>query len=62
MIYIKFFYYQTTPWAILCDNQGRPFVSIKDAKDYVRAKYAEFPIGLAEYDQMLLNNAQWDNL
>ena len=41
---------------------GNTFTDINEAKKFVRANKPDFYIGLATQDQMLMNNAQWDNI
>lgn len=50
-------------WSLLLDEFGNPFENINDAKKFVRDNMRESPfkVGLATFEQMRMNNAQWDN-
>jgi hypothetical protein len=39
-----------------------PITDIVKAKEFIRKIDCGYYVQLAEYDQMLLNNAQWDNV
>ena len=47
-------------WQILTNLEGEVFTDINEAIVFVRERGLK-NIGLAEFDQMQLNNAQWDN-
>lgn len=39
-----------------------PITEMYKAKEFIRKINPPFYVGLATYEQMLLNNAQWDNM
>ena len=47
---------------ILEDWNGDTFDSLDLAKDFVRTHFSKISVGLATFEQALMNNAQWDNL
>jgi len=50
-------------WEILTDFDGNPFTSIDEAKEFVRLTIGKFKkVGLANFNQMKMSNAQWNNL
>jgi hypothetical protein len=50
-----------TEWEILSLN-GRPVTDMAIAKEIVRAAMKDKNVGLATFEQMKMNNSQWDNL
>lgn len=48
-------------WFIVADHNGNAFTNIKEAQKFARTNYPDVYWGLAEYGQMILNNAQIDN-
>lgn len=49
-------------WEILKDFDDEPFTNIEEAKTFVRATIGKFKnVGLADFNQMLMSNSQWDN-
>ncbi len=49
-------------WEMLTFKNGVAVTDIDRAKKEVRKNMKEINVGLATFDQMSLNNAQWDNL
>ena len=65
---VEEFVFFTTPrmgwqkkWDVLMFND-EPVTDFEHAKELVRNHFLGETVGLAEFDQMKLNNAQWDNL
>lgn len=48
-------------WDVLMIN-NEPVTNIETAKQLVREHMQGETVGLAEFDQMSMNNAQWDNI
>lgn len=48
-------------WFILCDNDGNPITDIEEAKQYLSFNYPSQYWGIANKEQMLMNNAMRDN-
>lgn len=46
----------------LTDFNGFLFFSIGEAKSFIRKHLNGVYVGLATYEQALMNNAQWDNI
>lgn len=49
-------------WEILTDENGEPFTDINKASKFIRASGRGWGVGLATFNQAILNNAEWDNL
>ena len=49
-------------WSILFDDNRMPFTDVELAKQFVRQNMSHLQIGLADFEQMQLNNAMWDNI
>jgi len=50
-----------TNWGVLSFLDD-PFEDVEDAKKFVRNNLPHKHVGLATFDQMRMNNAQWDNM
>ena len=49
-------------WVIICDECGNPVRDVKTAKKTMQLNYPNQYWGIANYQQMLLNNAMQDNI
>lgn len=54
------FGWQTT-WFIICDSEGNPVRTDKQAKHQMHINFPDLSWGIANHEQMLLNNAMQDN-
>jgi len=48
-------------WQVL-EYLGEPFTYIEDAVSFIRNNPTRSYVGLADFKQMKMDNAQWDNL
>jgi hypothetical protein len=49
-------------FAVLLDSDGQPFDNIQDAATFVRLEFPNRIVGLANFEQAMQGNTQWDNL